>query len=243
MSTEIASWKSDLEAAATKIAKNERNDDNGFISLKSGIMTYQDNPIRDNKLEVVVVAASFARSCFMRPYDADDKAPPECFSNAIDAVDLAPHENVPTPFATVCNEKSCEWAVFGSALQGAGPRCKTRRKLMVMPVSGLDNPIEADIATLALPPTSIKNWSSYANKIASGAGLPPWGVKTMITVRPHPKKQFEVTFESTGPIEGDTTLSAIHSRIAEAETTLLQPYTYDTDEAPTPAAGKKSSKY
>jgi len=241
MSKDIASWKQDLAAAATKVAKTERSDDS-FISLKSGIMTYQDNAIRDNKLEVVVVATSFARSCFMRPYDADDKAPPECFANAIDAADLVAHENVVAPFATACNEKACEWAVFGSALQGAGPRCKTRRKLMVMPVSGLDNPAEAEIATLALPPTSIKNWSSYANKIASGAGLPPWGVKTMITVKPHAKKQFEVTFETTGPVGDEATLAGIHSRITEAEASLLQPYTYDSPEDAAPVA-KSSSKY
>tara|TARA_R110000737_G_scaffold41837_2_gene62527 strand:+ start:1591 stop:2316 length:726 start_codon:yes stop_codon:yes gene_type:complete len=241
MSKEIANWKQDLEIAAAKVAKTERPDDS-YISLKGGVMSYQDNAIPDNKLEVVVVAASFARSCFMRPYDGDDTDPPECFANAIDIGDLAPHENVVEPFAKVCSEKACEWAVFGTALQGKGPRCKTRRKLMVMPVSGLENPAEAEIATLAIPPTSIKNWSAYANKIASGAGLPPWGVKTMITVKPHPKKQFEVTFETTGPVDNDRHLAGIHSRIDEAEASLLQPYTYDAEEAPAPES-KGSKKY
>ena len=235
---EIASWKQDLVAAAEKTAKTERPAES-FISLKSGIMTYQDEALPDNKLECVIIAVSFARTCFDRPYDPDDKAPPECFANAIDQVDLIAHENVPNPRAKVCTEKACESAVFGSALVGKGPLCKTRRKLIVMPISGLDNPAEAEMATLACPPTSGKNWSSYASKIAAGSGLPPWGVKTMVTVRPHPKRQFEVTFETTGPIEDEATLAAIHGRINEAETILLQPYVYDIDEDAAPETSKK----
>lgn len=236
---EVADWKAAMGLAATKTAKMERTE-SSVISLKGGIMTYQDNEMKDNKLECVVIASSFARTCFQRPYDPDDKAPPECFANAIDAADLVPHENVLQPYAKVCSEKACEWAVFGTALQGKGPRCKTRRKLIVMPVSGLDDPAEAELATITCPPTSGANWSSYANKIASGAGLPPWGVKTMIIVKPHAKKQFEVTFETTGPIESDKALAGIHGRINEAEASLLQPYTYDAEET-APAA--ESDKY
>jgi len=226
MAKEISDWKKDMAMAATKVAKTERSDDS-YISLKGGVMTYQDQPIPDNKLECIIVATSFARTCFNRPYDSDDNEPPECFANAIDQADLMPHENVPAPFSTACGEKVCEMAVFGSALQGNGPRCKTRRKLIVMPSSGLIDPTEAEIAILAVPPTSGKHWSAYANRVASGAGLPPWAVKTMITVKPNAKTQFEVTFETTGPIEDDKLLSAIHARIPEAEKILLQPYTYD----------------
>lgn len=226
--TEIRDWKKDAQAAAEKVAKTERTGDN-FISLKGGVMTYMDEPISDNKIECVVLAASFARTCFMRPYDPDDNDPPECFANAMDQADLIPHENVKEPFAAVCNEKACEYAVFGSALQGKGPRCKTRRKLIIMPVSGLDNPAEAELAMIACPPTSGKNWSNYASKIAGGIGLPPWGVRTMISCRPDPKRMFVVEFELIGPITDDAAMSGIHARINEAETALLAPYTYDTE--------------
>ena len=238
-SKEIANWKDDMEKAAAKTAKAERPTDS-FISLQGGIMTYQDQSIPDNQLECVVVAVSFARTCFMRPYDPEDKDPPECFSNALDQADLVPHENVVAPFAAVCNEKACEWAVFGTALQGKGPRCKTRRKMVVMPVSALDDAADAELAVMTVPPTSGKNWSAYANKIATGAGLPPWGVKTMITVKPHAKKQFEVTFESTGAITSEIHMAGIHSRIQAAEATLLQPYTYETEE---PAEATAEAKY
>jgi hypothetical protein len=174
----------------------------------------------------------------MRPYDPDDNDPPECFASALDSKDLYPHENVPAPFAKVCNETACEWAQFGTALQGNGPRCKTRRKLFIIPVSSKGY-AKADGAIIVTPPTSSKNWSNYASKIATQAGLPPWAVKTMITCKPHPKKQFEVTFETTGPLEEDD-ISVIHQRIAEAEAAVLAPYTYDKEDKPAEETGKKA---
>ncbi len=237
---EIADWKKDLQIAAEKVAKAERPAES-FISLKGGVMTYQDTAIPNNELECVVVASSFARTCFERPYDPDDNGPPECFANAIDQVDLVPHENVPEPKAGLCTEKACDAAVFGTALQGKGPLCKTRRKLIVMPVSGLADPAEAEIATLSIPPTSSKNWGNYAGKVASSSGLPPWGVKTLVKVRPDPKRQFVVEFSAVEPIEDEATLAGIHGRIAEAEAILLSPYTYEAEEAEAPA--KSNKKY
>lgn len=227
--TNIVDWKKDMAEAAQKTAKAERPA-SSVISLQGGIMKYQDEPLDNNVLECIIISASFARTCFQRPYDPDDKAPPECFANAIDQADLLPHENVAEPYAKVCGEKTCEWAVFGTALQGKGPRCKTRRKLIVMPISGLEKPEEAEMATLTVTPTSGQNYSSYAAKVANQGGLPPWAVKTMITVRPHPKKQFEVTFATTGKVEDEKALAGIHSRIAEADSILMTPYTYDAEE-------------
>lgn len=239
MSKEITDWKADLAAAAKKTSKDEQTG-SSVISLKGGAMTYQDQALPDNKLECVVVSSGWARSFFDRPYDPDDQDPPECFANALEQSDLIAHTNVPSPMASSCSEKECEYAVFGSAKQGKGPACKTRRKLIVMPVSGLDDPAEAEIALLALPPTSGKNWSVYAKQISDRYGLPPWGVVTMITVRPHPKKMFEATFEFVREVGSDTALAGIHSRIHEAEEIILKPYTYDTEEEAAPKSSKKS---
>ncbi len=162
--TEVRDWKKEIAAAAKKVAEAERPDQS-FISLKGGIMTYQDEPVKGNKLNCIIVAASFARTCFDRAYDPTDTAPPECFSNGWDAGDMVPHSNVVEPFAEVCNEKACEMAVFGSALQGNGPRCKTRRKLVIMPEGGLVKPEKAELAIIACPPTSGKNYSGYVSKV------------------------------------------------------------------------------
>lgn len=224
--TGVRDWKKEIAAAAKKVAEAERPDQS-FISLKGGIMTYQDEPVKNNKLNCIIIAASFARTCFDRPYDPSDKEPPNCFSNGFDADTMVPHPNVIQPFADVCNEAACGMAEFGSALQGQGPRCKTRRKLIIMPEGGLANPAKAELATLACPPTSGKNYSGYVSRVAA-TGLPPWAVITEIKCQPHPKRQFETVFELIGKIDDDMQLAGIHPRIAEAEKMLMQPYTYET---------------
>ena len=239
-SKEVTNWKEDLARAAEKTAKDERPIAS-FISLRSGVMSYQDNPIPDNKLECVIVAHCHEKTLFTKPFDADNIEPPDCFSQAMESADLIPHENVPNPVCETC--KACPKAVFGSAPVGKGPACKTYRKLVVMPISALEKDIEdAEMATLRVSPTSVKHFSQYAAKIASSSGLPPWAIKTMISVTPNPKTQFQINFQTTGPIEGDQYLSAIHSRIPDAEKMLLTPYEYGEDEEERPKA-PSSSKY
>jgi len=240
--TELTSWKNDMKAAAVKTANSERPNI-VFIGLQNGIMSYQGDPLLDNKLKCIIIATSFARTCFMRPYNSEDSAPPECFANAIDEADLIPHKNVIKPFAKKCGEKICEWAVFGTAFQGEGPRCKTRRKLVVMPISGMTKPEDAELAILVTPPTSGKNYSRYASKIAAGQGLPLWAVQTCITCKPHVKNQFEIVFAPIAPIVEDSILEGIHFRIEEAEDLLLRPYSYETEEATIKTDNKKVEKF
>ena len=53
MAKEIASWKQDMQDAAVKTAKDERPAES-YISLKGGVMTYQDQPMDNNQVEVVI---------------------------------------------------------------------------------------------------------------------------------------------------------------------------------------------
>ena len=226
------SYKDALAASAQKVAQEEKPS-NTFISLKGGCMSINDEPIADNQLECVVVAYATERTYYDRPYDPDDDAPPACFAQSLENHDLIPHVNVPEPVSDKC--KGCPKAEFGTALQGKGPACKTRRKLAVMPSSYLSDPStigEADIAAMAIPPTSVKNFSQYANKVVTATGLPPWGVVTLIKVSPHPKKQFEVNFEMVGPVGDEAALAAIHQRIESTEENLQSPYTYDQEDKP-----------
>jgi len=229
--TDVVPWKEQMALDAQKVAKQERPA-SSFISLKGGILTYQEEPLPDNKLDCVVLAYVFERTMYDRPYDPDDQGPPECFAQALTAETLNPHENVPSPANPTCH--GCPKAEFGTALQGKGPACKTRRKLMVMPSSALADGIEeAEIAMIAVPPTSVKNWSNYANKIANTTGVPPWAVQTLISAAPHPKKMFEVSFALVNPIADEAMLAAIHARIPAAEQVLLVPYSYDKDDETT----------
>lgn len=232
---EVVDWKSALVADAKKTQAAEAAGGN-FISLKGGRMTYQDQLVPNDQLDCIVVANIHERTFYDRAYDPDDTGPPDCFAQATDAGDLVPHPNVPNPVHPTC--KGCPNAEFGTAKVGKGPACKTYRKLALMPADA--DPVNAELAIMRVPPTSVRNFSGYANKVAGSTGLPPWGVVTTISVKPDPKTQFQVNFDGQKPVGDDDKLSAIFGAIDGAEKMLLTPYEYEEEEEAKP---KKSSKY
>ena len=224
-SNELVAWKQALTMDAKKVAIEEASGAN-YISLRGGNMSFKDELIPGNTLDCIVVANVTERTMYNRPFDPDDQGPPDCYAQSLDKGNLIPAENVPEPYSDKCD--GCPMAEFGTAQQGKGPACKTRRKLMLMPIDGLENPAEAELAMMAIPPTSVKNFSKYAEKVSVASGLPPWGVKTRIKTQPK-KTAFEVIFEPLGPVGDDKSLAAIHGLIEKAEQDLMKPYNYETE--------------
>lgn len=222
MSNEVLDWKAQLKKDVKQVQEETVTEGIGFISLRGGRMTYQDQELPGGELECVVVANIAERTMYDRPYDPEDKLPPDCFAQGSVVNALQPHGNVPKPISKNC--KACPKAEFGTARVGKGPACKTYRKLVVMPKS--TDPATADLAIIRVPPTSVANWTKYTNQLA-GQGLPPWAAFTIVKVAPHPKKQFEVTFKGAAPVGDESMLAGIHARIQEAERALFKPYEYE----------------
>ena len=223
---EVANWKAALQEAAKQQAKQEEVSGIKYISLAGGCMTIGDDMVPNNTMDVIVLADITERTMYDRPYSPDDNAPPDCFALGPDPKRLAPHDNVPTPISKACAK--CPKAEFGTAIQGRGPACKTRRRLIVMPAT--DNPEavgEADLALLKVPPTSVVNWSKYVTKVAN-KGVPTWAVATTVKAGPHPKKQIEVTFAPSKQLS-DAMMATVYERLEEAASAANKPFTYDQD--------------
>lgn len=90
---------------------------------------------------------------------------------------------------------------------------------------------QAEMAYMKISPTSIKNWQKYAQQLVSSAGIPPWAATTKVKVVPDKKTIHQILFTGIAPLEDQELLAAIHGRIGEAEDKLMQPYTYDEEEA------------
>jgi hypothetical protein len=225
---ELAAWQQDLAIHAKAVAHNEGSDSSA-ITIQHGAMMYHDQPIPNNELDVIVIASSTERCYYDKPYDPDVISSPACFAQSLDPKTLSPHENVPEPQAESCS--SCPLAEFGSAKQGKGPACKTYRKLIMIPAdTAAEDVPKAEMAYLKVSPTSVKNWSKYAQQLVSSAGIPPWAATTQVKVVPDKKTIHQVTFNGIAPIEDQALLAAIHGRIEEAEGNLMQPYSYDDEE-------------
>jgi hypothetical protein len=227
-SKEVVNWKEQLAAEAKAVASREQPAVSQ-ISLRGGQMTFMGEPIPGNILETVVLAASFERNYYNRPFDPEDKSPPDCYAKALAEPDLVPMGSKPE--AESC--AACPLSEFGSAPVGGGQACKMRRKLVLTPPDGGEQ-----LAFISTPPTSNRNWMAYSNKVATGLSLPFWAVVTRIKCVPH-KTWYMLEFEVVKPVEEDV-LPGLHGMIARAEELLLQPIDESEEEAPAP---KKPKKY
>jgi len=225
------------------IAHNEGTDSSA-ITIQNGNMIYHEQPIPNNELEVIILASTAEMCLYEGDYDPDNISSPDCFAQSVDPRDLIPHTNVPEPRAARCSE--CPNNRFrgggydaSKSPEGGGKWCKEYRKLIMIPANTQpDEVAEAEMAYMKVSPTSIKNWKKYVQGLVASAGIPPWAAVTKIKVVPDRKTIHQIQFSGVRNLDDETLLSAIHSRIHEAEEKLLQPYTYEED-----ADEEASSKY
>lgn len=248
----VVRWEDRLAAEAKAVAAVERPA-SGVISLRSGIMSYMDNPVPNNELDCVVLATVAENVYYDTPFDPDVVVPPACFALALpedagkDGTDMTPHEVVEEPQNATC--LGCPQFEWGSAVRNGRPSkgkaCSHRRRLAIMPVSALEDAAsiaKAEVARMSLPVTSVKNWRTHANVVAAQYNRPPWAVITKIKVKPDPKSQFQVVFSPEGPVSNDL-LDALYNASQEAAKLLLEPYDMtppeEQEEAPKTSRKKK----
>lgn len=237
----LTNWEERLQEEAREISKVERPTISN-ISLRSGIMTYMDEPVPNNSLDVVVLASCIEQSYYSGDFDPDNIVPPDCFALAPPGAEqeMAPHEAVPEPQSEKC--VTCKQFKWGSG-RGRGKACGTRRRLIIIPASALENPDSLESAEMALikvAVTSVKNWASYVNQVAAQYRRPPWGVVTTISVKPDAKTQFKVNFATKGVIDFEL-LPKIEPLIASSKPSLFAPFdmTPPAEEEDEPKGKKK----
>lgn len=241
MSTEVVTWEDRLKADAQAVTARYEPAV-GRISLRAGQMSYDGNPIAGNVMQCVVVAAAFENLFYGRPFDPDDKAPPACFALSASGLNMEPHANVPNPISPACD--TCSHLQFGSDTSRPGAKgkaCKEKVRLALLAADAVNDPVavrQGSIALLTIPVTSVKNWSNYVKSLGALYQRPPYAVLTEIKVTPS-KNQFTIFFAAKGLITDTAIGGAIVARIADCETLLLQPYSYEEQPAAEPVAKKK----
>lgn len=243
-STALTNWEERLAADAKAVASIERPSVSA-ISLRGGMLSYMDNTMPDNKMSVVVLGNAVEHAYYTEAYDADRVVPPSCFaigkSNQEEA--MVPHEVVPEEQRVSTSCASCPNFQWGSG-RGRGKACGTRRRLALIPAVALDDIdtlSSAEIATLKVPVTSVRNWSSYVNVVAAEHQRPPYGVITEIKVVPDAHTMFKVHFSCMGRIALDV-MPQLGSLLDRADPILTAPFEMqveETDEKPAPKGKRK----
>jgi hypothetical protein len=254
MSTEIATYDEELARFATAMAAQERPN-TATISLKSGVMMYQKQPIKDNKLPCVIISAAWENTWYSQPYDANKIVPPDCFALAQasgeEKIIMRPHpDSMHIQGGSLGACATCPKFQWDSDPRptSRGKACKEKRRLVLIPLSAIENKealAEGEFATLTVPVTSVANWAAYANKLAGSVKRPHWAVISEISTKPHPRNQFEVNFTMLAKINFDEAPWLMHGlaeKVQKSLDVLLAPYEKMAAEQP-PAEPAKGKKY
>lgn len=218
-------WEEELRKQAQEAASMEAVK-SPYLSIRSGVLSWQQQPIPGNKLQAVILDSVFERSYYTEAYNPSDIAPPLCFAvNRIEAA-LHPHENgEKVQFAGACS--NCPQSQWKSDPNGRAQACKLRRRLVLLSADclgkGQQAILEAEVLGLKVPPTSTVNFGNYVQQVSGVIKRPPWGVISVISVKPHPKFQVEVTFSYGGQLD-ESQLAAVMAKRKEIGDRFLTPW-------------------
>ena len=221
---ELTNWVEKMAALATQEAAQARPS-SGNISFRSGMISYESQAVPDNKLDCIIVGVANERTYYEGTYDPDNISNPTCFAIVPNEEEPTPHHSVPNPPAQACNE--CPWDAWGSAGNGRrGKACQQRKRLVAIPadaVKDAETLLGAEVASMKLPVTSVKNWDNYVLHVARTAQRPTWAVVSQVSTAPDAKTQFKVSFNYLEDVDV-TLLSALEEKVQNSAPILLRPY-------------------
>lgn len=252
----LVKWDEQLAKEADIAANMEANAGGGqFFSLKSGVLTWQDAPLPDNQMAVVILDHIFETTYYESAYDADNPQGPTSFAFGRDEAQLRWHESSLKFAGELCKDTEvCQW---GTAEKGRGKAAKETRRLAMIPAGNFKNGkfvllddqqhyLDTPVGFMKLPVTSVKGFAGFVKQVAGALRRPPHGIITKVKVIPDQKDQFKVLFE---PIQNvpDHLMGAIMKRREEVMAMIDFPYQVgEPEEKPArgkPARGKPARKY
>lgn len=246
--TALMPWEAEMKAAVTKQASAEKVVGGGFarIQIKSGRMYIDDDLIKEDEIDVVVLAAAHLNEWYDKEYDPQNPTVPACF--AYSTPDMTDPEAEMRPIEADVGDiqlvdadgeavSTCEgcWAnQMGSADVGRGKACKNVRRLLVMTDDGLESAEEldkAEVRSIGIPVMSTRNWSKYLKDVLEAdVGRPYFGVVTTISIAPDPKSQWKLNFAFKELINFDSELwEAMKKKTAQCQKDIVAPYPHQAD--------------
>ena len=222
-----------------------------FFSTKGGQLSWQDSPLPDNEMAVIILDHIFETVYYEGRYDPDTPQSPVAFAFGREQDELRWHENSDPEFAgELCSESEvCEW---GSADTGKGKAARETRRLAMIPAGQFnrngdfemfDEPDHYRTTTagfMKLPVTSVKGFANFVKQVAGALKRPPFGIIARVAVVTDAKTQFKVTFEPLDKVP-DELMGIIMERREEVMEIIDFPYQRDEEDEPK-SRPKKSTR-
>lgn len=176
-------YEEQLSKEAAEITKRIAAPSGDRIRFNANRSFITPDGLEGTELEVVIVDFISTNMFYEEDFDRDNPQSPICFAFGSEPAILVPSPNSPSKQAPTCS--ACPNNQFGSARNGKGKACKNTRLIAVMPAhAALDDPANAPIWIMSVPPTSIKAFDKYVHELAVKQRTVPVGVVTSVTLDP-----------------------------------------------------------
>lgn len=195
-------------------------------------------------LTCVIVDFVSANMYYDSPFQKDTPGAPACFAIGLEPSTLAPSDKSPAKQNDTC--APCPQNQFGSAPTGGkGKACRNTRQLAIVAApaeAGVVNDQQGPVWLLSVPPTSLRAFDAYVNRLRLSKTIPS-AVVTEITMDPSitfTNLQFNAV-RALAPEE----LPTYMGRRPEAKDRLTQEpdvSQYQPPRRAAPAAGRGASK-
>ena len=255
----LINWEKELADEAAIVGEMESSTATGqFFSIKSGVLSFNDAPMPDNQVAVVILDGILENVYYKDAYDPENPAGPTCFAFGRDEAKMAPHQLV-VDAGNAQHDKcaGCPMNEWGTAEKGRGKACRNIRRLAMIsagtfdkagnfvPVGDAAHYSSSQIALMKLPVTSVKGYAAFVKAIVGTLKKPPFAIATRIKVVPDAKSQFKLQFAFKELINFDQALwDAMKKKTADCAKEIVAPYPHqaDLDAAKAAEAPKTKSK-
>lgn len=221
----LAVWNQRLADLAKKAKKTVAGigGAGNFLSIKGGVLSYQDATIADNKMQCIIVDSILENQWFKEAYDPSAPQTPNCYAFGRDKDEMAPDpEQVEEPQSDNCS--TCELMQFGSADTGRGKACKECSRLALITEGDLEDIEDAVVAFMKLPFFSNVNYAAYVRQLDELYHKPPLAFVTEIHVTPDPKSQFRVNFKMIQELDDPKVFEQLWAKFEDTSTKIAFPY-------------------
>lgn len=177
---DLATIEAQLAQEAAKVSQQVGQPEARKIALdRSGNFIAPGGVNLGTEIEVAILDFCSANDYYTAAYDPNKPAPPVCFARGREIADMIPEEISPERQAENC--AVCPHNQFGS--RGNGKACKNTRNLAVILMNEFDpdEPEEATIYLISVPPTGLKSFDAAALQAARILNGPP--IKGVFTIR------------------------------------------------------------
>ena len=253
--TALANWDEELARQAAVAAEQEASTGGDYFSLRGGQLKLHGLNLPDNQMAVIILDFIKVNAFYDGPFDAETPQTPLCYALGRDEKTLAPHEQAERPQHEGCAK--CPHNQWGSLVVNnvarRGKECRNLRRLLLIPGGSLtggehqapattDQILQAPMAYLSVPPTSVKIFSTYVTTL-NARKLPPRAVYTKVRLLPDTKTVYKLEFTPLGPVPREL-IGAMMQRAQEAEALIAHPFPMrnaDAGGAPAAAGGGKAA--